>query len=249
MGPKRRDIRPEPDAKERGATAAKVLLVDGDRDISDLVRAILTDEGYEVECLYDYPGDAVVAVVGRLEPDCVILDGETGRGTDYGSSWKDAATLRGRARGVPVIMFTAHAAASDEAEAGESDRARAAGFAAVIRKPFDVDELVAAVAKATGGVQRFDPSPGADRERTRRLVKRLAEVGGIDVRSSSRREWVTFRAPDDSLFQVYWWQTGGCYLVGAYLGDGRQLENIGLFYDVDGAVACAEGAVKARPPK
>ena len=227
-------------------TAAKVLIVDADRDISDLVRAILTDEGYEVACLYDYPGDAVVAAVGRLEPDCVILDSEAGRGTDYGSSWGTAATMHGRARSVPVIMFTAHVAASEEAEAAESDRARAAAFAAVVQKPFDIDELVAAVAKATSSVDRFDASPGADRERTRQLAKRLAEVGAADVRSSSRREWVTFKAPDESLFQVYWWQTGGCYLVGAYLGDGRKMENIGLFYDVDGAVACAEGAVKAR---
>ena len=226
--------------------AAKVLIVDGDRDISDLVRAILTDEGYEVACLYEYPGDAVAAAVGRLEPDCVILDSEAGRGTDYGSSWRTAAVMHDRARSVPVIMFTAHVAASDEAEAGESERAQAASFAAVISKPFDIEELVAAVAKATGSVERFDPSPGADRERTRRLVKRLEEVGAADVRSSTRREWVTFRVPDESLFQAYWWQTGGCYLVGAYLGDGRQMENIGLFYDVEGAVACAEGAVKAR---
>ena len=239
----------QPDATGESKPAAKVLIVDGDRDISDLVRAILTDEGYEVECLYDYPGDEVMAAVGRVEPDCVILDGETGRGGDYGGSWKDAADLRGRERSVPVIMFTAHVAASDEGQAGETDRARAAAFAAVVRKPFDVDELVAAVAKATGIAERFDASPGADRERTRRLVKRLEEIGATDVRSSSRREWVTFRAPDESLFQVYWWQTGGCYLVGAYLGDGRQMENIGLFYDVDGAVASAAGAVKARRAK
>lgn len=227
-------------------TAAKVLIVDGDRDVGDLVRAVLTDEGYEVGCLYDYPGDAVVAAVGRLEPDCVILDSEAGPRPDYGSSWKTAAALHARGRKVPVIMFTAHVVASDEAEAGESERARRAAFAAVIRKPFDIDDLVAAVARATGTAERFDDSPDADRERTQQLVRRLERIGCKDIRSSSRREWVTFRVPDESLFQVYWWQTGGCYLVGAYLGDGRQLENIGLFYDVDGAVACAEGAVKAR---
>lgn len=241
-------MQPEPGAEARAATK-KVLIVDEDRDISDVVRAVLVDEGFEVACLYDYPGDKVLAVVGELEPDCVILDGEAGPGPDYGASWSDAAKLHARGRAVPVIMFTAHAKAAEEAQAGESDRARAAGFAAVVAKPFDIDELVDAVATATGGVEPFDRSPGADRERTRRLVARLADVGASDVRSSSRREWVTFRVPDDSLFQVYWWQTGGCYLVGAYLGDGRQLQNIGLFYDVDGAVACAEGAVKARPAR
>lgn len=226
--------------------APKVLIVDNDRDISDLARALLTDEGYEVACLYEHFGDDVIASAGRLEPDCVILDGESGHGGDYGASWAEAASLQARARPIPTIMFTAHAAAAQEAIAGETQRARAASFAAVIPKPFDIDQLVDAVAKATGSAPRFDPSPAADRERTQRLVQRLEEVGAADVRSSTRREWVTFKAPDASLFQLYWWQTGGCYLVGAYLGDGRRMENIGLFYDVDGAVACAEGAVKAR---
>jgi len=226
--------------------AAKVLIVDNDHDISDLVRALLTDEGYEVACVYEHVADEVVAAVGRLEPDCVILDGESGRGGDYGVSWRVAARMQDRERQIPVIMFTAHAPASDEATAGQSERAVAAHFSAVIRKPFDVDELVDAVAKATGGSQRFDASVAADGARTRALVERLKEIGAADVRSSSRREWVTFRSGDDSLFQLYWWNTGGCYLVGAYLGDGRRMENIGLFYDVEGAVACAEGAVKAR---
>lgn len=226
--------------------AAKVLIVDNDLDISELLCALLTDEGYDVTCLYEHSPDDVPAAVGRLEPDCVILDGESGVGGDYGNSWSEAALMHTRARKVPVVMFTAHAAASDEAKAGQSERARAAQFSGVIRKPFDVDELVDAVAKATGESARFDRSPAADLERTKRLVARLTAVGAEDVRSSTRREWVTFRAPDDSLYQLYWWQKGGCYFVGAYLGAGGRMENVGLFYDVDGAVACAEAALKAR---
>ena len=226
--------------------AAKILIVDNDRDISDLLKAILTDEGYEVTGLVDHERDDVIAAVGRIEPDCVILDGESGAGGDYGGSWAEAATLQARGRKVPVIMFTAHTAASDEAEAGESERARAAHFSAILRKPFDLDELLKAVSKATGESVRFDRSASADLERTRVLVAHLKAIGADDVRSSTRREWVTFRAPDGSYFQLYWWQGGGCYLVGAYLGDGRRMENIGLFYDVDGAVACAQGALKAR---
>lgn len=227
-------------------TAAKVLIVDNDRDIGDLLFALLTDEGYQVTCLFEHGRGDVSAAVGRLEPDCVILDGESGAGGDYGLSWAEAAGLQSRGRRVPVIMFTAHVPASNEATAGESPRARAANFTAVLRKPFDLDELMEAVAKATGESVRFDPSAAADLERTRTLVVQLKALGADDVRSSSRREWVTFRAPDDSLFQLYWWHKGGCYLVGAYLGDGRRMENIGLFYDVDGAVACADGALKAR---
>ena len=226
--------------------AAKVLIVDNDQDISELVRAILTDEGFEVTCLADHEKDDLAAAVGRLEPDCVMLDGQSGGGGDYGDSWREAAEMQARGRKVPVIMFTAHAAASAEGAEGTSDRARAARFSAVVRKPFDVEELIDAVRKATGESVRFDASPPADLERNARLVARLREVGASDVRSSTRREWVTFSASDGSLFQLYWWQIGGCYLVGAYLGDGRRMENIGLFYDVDGAVTCADAALKAR---
>lgn len=222
------------------------MIVDNDRDISDLLKAILTDEGYEVTSMLEHERDDVIASVGRIEPDCVILDGESGAGGDYGGSWAEAAALQSRGRQVPVIMFTAHTPASDEAEADQSDRAHAANFSAVLRKPFDLDDLLAAVAKATGESAPFDRSASADVERTRQLVVRLRAIGADDAKSSSRREWVTFRAPDGSYFQLYWWQGGGCYLVGAYLGDGRRMENIGLFYDIDGAVACAEGAVKAR---
>lgn len=225
---------------------AKVLIVDNDRDISDLLRALLTDEGYEVTGLLEHEQDGVAAAVGRVEPDCAILDGESGIGGEYGVSWAEAAALQARGRKVPVIMFTADAPASDEAQAGESDRSRAAHLSAVLRKPFDLDELVDAVAKATGESVPFDRSAPADLERNHLLVVRLRAIGAHDIRSSTRREWVTFRAPDASVFQLYWWQAGGCYLVGAYLGDGRHMESIGLFYDVDGAVACAEGALKAR---
>ena len=226
--------------------ASKVLIVDNDHDISELVRALLTDEGFDVSCVYEHDKDELVAAVGRLEPDCVILDGQSGAGGDYGESWREAADMRARGRRIPVIMFTAHAGSSAEATEGTSARAQAAQFSAVVSKPFDVDELVDAVRKATGEAVRFDGSPQADLERNARLVARLKEIGAVDVRSSARREWVTFSASDGSLFQLYWWQIGGCYLVGAYLGDGRRMENIGLFYDVEGAVACAEAALKAR---
>jgi hypothetical protein len=58
--------------------------------------------------------------------------------------------MRVRARPVPVVMFTADAGAADEARAGESARGRAAGFAAVLPRPFALDELLGAVAQAAG---------------------------------------------------------------------------------------------------
>ena len=48
-----------------------MLCVDDDQDIAEVVEAILTDEGYEVACLFTLDDDALRRAVGRLEPDCV----------------------------------------------------------------------------------------------------------------------------------------------------------------------------------
>jgi CheY-like chemotaxis protein len=135
------------------AARGKVLVVDDDRDIADLVREVLSGEGYAVSVLTAADPDRVRAAVAALEPDCVLLDGESGA-AGYGASWAEATALRAGARPVPVVMFTAHAAAVREAEAGESARSRAAGFAAVLPKPFPLDDLLAAVARCI-------PSSGA----------------------------------------------------------------------------------------
>ncbi len=109
-----------------------VLCVDDDRDIAEVVEAILVDGGYDVSCLYTLDDDALRRTVGRLEPDCVLLDGLPG--PEYGS-WESAAWLEHRARSVPVVMFTAHQPDSREAQEAHTDRARRADFAAVLLKP------------------------------------------------------------------------------------------------------------------
>jgi CheY-like chemotaxis protein len=81
----------------------KILLVEDDLSISELVRVVLTDEGY-----------AVRVAVNQPEPDCVLLD--SGAGSDYGESWETAAWAHARSRPVPVLMLSAHAAESLEAE-------------------------------------------------------------------------------------------------------------------------------------
>src|SRR6188768_1076039 len=109
-----------------------ILCVDDDRDVVEVVQAILEDEGYAVSSLYDLTDDALLRTIGRLEPDAVLLDGFAAAG--YGDAWDLAAGIRNRPRPVPVVMFTAHA--RDIAEAGQatSDRATLADFAAILAK-------------------------------------------------------------------------------------------------------------------
>ena len=221
-----------------------VLVIDNDRDIAEVARAVLSDEGYQVSVLADLAPDAIAAAIGRLEPDVVLLDGESNSGT-YGTSWAAAAALAARPRRVPVLMFSAHGADVDEARDGTSARSRAAAFAGIIPKPFDVDALLEVVAKAVGASVPFDRSAAADAARSASLASDLERRGAREVRASARREWVTFRTPDGVLMQVYWWQTGGAYLVGRYEDDGRRIANVASSYDRDAALDICAAAMRA----
>ena len=221
---------------EPSARGPAVLCVDDDRDIAEVVEAILADEGYQISCLYDTADDALLRAVGQLEPDVVLLDSTSH--TDYGEAWKLAAMLHRRARPVPVVMFTAHIQAAREAVEHTSERSEQADFAAILSKPFHLDELLAAVATAAGRSIPFDRGPTADQERTQSLVTALEARGATDVRPSKMREWALFRDRDKLLVQLYWWETRGVYQVGRYRDSG-QMDMIGQFVDREAAIEMA----------
>jgi CheY-like chemotaxis protein len=210
-----------------------ILCVDEDRDIAEILQALFTDEGYATSCLYHVENDAVMRAVGRLEPDVVLLD--SGNPADYGASWQLAAALHTRPRPVPVVMFTAHQSALDEAREGTTQRAEAAAFAAIVGKPFDIDELLVTVARAAGRSVPFDRSTVAEASRTKELVKALRLHGAADIKPSKMREWALFRDRAGSLVQIYWWQQGGVYEVGRYRDTG-EMTMIGQFVDRDLAI-------------
>lgn len=213
----------------------RVLLADNDASIVELVSAILTDEGYAVTALQDTDHASIAAAVGKIEPDCILLDGAGG--PQFGGSWSAAAYLSQRARAVPTVMFTAHANAVAEARSRESERAARADFAAVIGKPFGLDELLDAVAMAAGRSERFDRSRDGERQRTAELMEALTAAGATDIRTSERREWATFVSPHDRrIYQLYWWQTLGRYVLGRYDEDAR-MELMGQFFERDAAIA------------
>ena len=227
----------QPTPSETDAEALRVLVVDNDADISELVTAVLSDEGYAVTTLHDTDHPSVAAAVGRLEPDCILLD--SAEGPAFGGSWDAAAYLSRRERAVPTVMFTAHVQAVAEARDHTSERAVEADFAAIVSKPFVLDDLLDAVERAAGRSERFDRSEAADRARTSELVERLRDAGATDIRTSERREWATFVSPhDDRIYQIYWWQRKGVYMVGRYDDDAR-LELVGQFFERSAAIGAA----------
>ena len=124
--------------------AARVLVVDDDHDTADLVRTVLALAGHAVTAIAERDPDAIRAAVVAARPDCVLLDGEAPG--EYGASWSIAGWLA--ALPVPTIMCTGSERAAREARESASVRSRDARFAAVLLKPFELDELVRAVTAA-----------------------------------------------------------------------------------------------------
>jgi two-component system nitrogen regulation response regulator NtrX len=223
--------------QDSGIEPRRVLVVDDDQGLREVVTAVLEDEGYQVTSLDHVSDDAIRAAIGRIEPDCILLDGA--QAIEFAESWTTAADVRQRQRPIPTVMFTAHTRDAAEAVAGTSERAIEAGFAAVITKPFNIDELLATIERAVGIGAPFNHSQRAEEARTAELVARLVEAGAADVRASTRREWANFRNSAGTQMQLYWSQSEGAYLVARYSAAIGRLEVVGLFYDLSAAINAA----------
>ena len=108
-----------------------MLVVDDDPDIRQVLRLMLTDEGYDVELAAD--GYEALEHVSRRRPDLVLLD--------LWMPGMDGWTLHGRleqqAPDLPVAVMTA-----GRGPLAEAHRHRDAGYLA---KPFDMDSFLRVV--------------------------------------------------------------------------------------------------------
>jgi two-component system response regulator MprA len=109
----------------------KILVVDDDRGLRDVLRRSLQLSGYDVE-LAGSGGDAL-AQLSSKDPDAVILD----IGLPDIDGLEVCRLLRREGNRIPVLMLTARDAVSDRIEGLD------AGADDYLVKPFDVDELKA----------------------------------------------------------------------------------------------------------
>jgi len=113
----------------------RILVVDDDEGIVEVVQIVLEGEGYEVGTSMD--SESLQQRLADTLPDLILLDvllsGEDGR--DICRSLKQNELTKH----IPVIMLSAHADAGKVADAGGADD--------FLEKPFDVDELINIVAK------------------------------------------------------------------------------------------------------
>ncbi|HET7050869.1 MAG TPA: response regulator transcription factor [Solirubrobacteraceae bacterium] len=109
----------------------RLLVVDDDRALRDVLRRALTLAGYDVRLAES--GAAALAEVAGSAPDAVVLD----VGLPDIDGLEVCRLLRREGNRVPVLMLTARAAVSDRIDGLD------AGADDYLVKPFDVDELKA----------------------------------------------------------------------------------------------------------
>ena len=114
----------------------KVLVVDDEPVLGDLLRDALRDEGYDVVVAGD--GRAALDLLVRERPDLVVMDVMMS-GLDGRAAYR-AMRSRGDLPDVPVVMTSA-AVGPDRLDPS---------IAAFLPKPFDLNDLLAVVARLIG---------------------------------------------------------------------------------------------------
>jgi two-component system response regulator MprA len=109
----------------------RLLVVDDDRALRDVLRRALTLAGYDVRLAES--GAGALADVASSAPDAVVLD----VGLPDIDGLEVCRLLRREGNRVPVLMLTARASVSDRIDGLD------AGADDYLVKPFDVDELKA----------------------------------------------------------------------------------------------------------
>lgn len=109
-----------------------VLVIDNDREMRLLLAAILSDEGYLVTEAAN--GRAALAFLPQLQPDVLLLDLRMPvmDGAAFVAAYRQ---LAGRA--APIVVLSG--------EADGQQQAAALGVAGYLRKPFDLEDLLASV--------------------------------------------------------------------------------------------------------
>jgi CheY-like chemotaxis protein len=111
--------------------AKRVLVVDDDREIRELLAELLSTEGYEVSTAGD--GHRALVEARAARPDVILLD--LMMPIMNGWEFREAQLKDLQLAGVPVVIVSAFDVKLD--------------VAAVLRKPFQIEEVLATVQRLT----------------------------------------------------------------------------------------------------
>ena len=117
-----------------------VLIVDDAPDVLTLASGLLEGAGFRVSCASS--GFAAVKMAFELQPDVILMDLAM-PGMD-GVETTRHLKRQEQTKHIPVIAFTG------EALVAQRDRLQARGFTDLVAKPWNPDEMTAAVRQAIG---------------------------------------------------------------------------------------------------
>ena len=131
----------------------RVLVIDDDPAIQSPLRSVLEEEGYQVLSAAStvHPVD-----VSQLHPALIILDVWLD-GHDSGWGLLQELKVTPGARQIPVMLCTGDGALLTREANRIHDLA-----AGILRKPFDLDDVVVRVAACVPPVPRAGSSPGSE---------------------------------------------------------------------------------------
>ncbi|HEY4461001.1 MAG TPA: response regulator transcription factor [Pseudonocardiaceae bacterium] len=155
----------------------RVLLVEDDSALADMLTRLLTDEGYAVESAVD--GQRGLHLVLTQAYDVVVLD----RGLPAIDGLDLLVRLRGKGVTTPVLVLSALGNPADRVQGLD------AGAEDYLSKPFDVDELCArlrALRRRHLDTARVLPLPGWQLNTDTREVTPVGANAGAPVRLSER---------------------------------------------------------------
>jgi len=120
------------------SSAGRVLVVDDDDTIRELIATALSDEGYEIQTAMH--GADALHLIARWPPDLILLDMRMPvmDGWEFSEAYRQLPGPQ-----APIVVLTAGRDAANAAS-----QVAAAGF---VSKPFDLNSLLEIVARFTRG--------------------------------------------------------------------------------------------------
>ncbi len=128
----------------------RILYVEDEFAIAELVRRRLDEEGFEVILAED--GPECLELSQKERPDLILLDIKLGPSSPEGWEVNRRLKLDPATASIPVIALTAHAQ-----QVEHRDRAMREGFVEHVPKPIDFDDLLDKLNRFTG-THSGDPS-------------------------------------------------------------------------------------------
>ncbi len=157
---------------EASVMAKKILIVEDDHNISELLQLYLNNEGYQTTIAND--GGEGIDQFRRVQPDLVLLDIML----PVMDGWGVLRTIRQDSK-TPVIMLTAKGETSDKVTGLKQ------GADDYITKPFEMKEVLARVE----AVLRRTSEEDAGKEKKRRLVfdKLIIDLDAFELIVNGKR--------------------------------------------------------------